>query len=351
MMPAIGAYASPRIAHAPGGQARLSVNLDVMNTVFWTESPVITAAVNITGTRDVNGLISALKQGGRNSRAGKELKKMHKLHVEASHRNSRTGGKPDKYCIKEFAYVSARDHKFEKDGKETSVYEYFQKEFNVRLQYPDLPLVRMTSGKNTMLPMELLKLENNQRYTSKLDERQTSAMIKFAATPPTDRWASIQHGLKMLDWNNDPVLKAFGFKIDTNPKTVDGRLIPAPTVRFATGEAKPGTSGRWDLKGKKFLAPNTQELKSWSVTVVPGRRGGKPDKAVVEKFIADFVKIYGMHGGKVRVSLQNIRKVLTIPRFRNGNPHFCLPKVTTLAPGSRQLGTQLGTKPRLVPRC
>lgn len=32
---------------------------------------------------------------------------------------------------------------------------------------------------------------------------------------------------------------------------------------------------------------------------MPGRRGGKPDKAIVEKFIAEFVKIYGMHGGRV----------------------------------------------------
>lgn len=224
---------------------------------------------------------------------------MHKLHVLANHRISKTG-KPDPYCIKEFAYVSARDAKFEKDGTEISVYEYFAKEFNVRLQYPDLPLVRMTRGKNILLPMEVLKLETNQRYTSKLDEKQTSAMIKFAATPPADRWKSIDHGLKMLDWPNDPVLKAFGLRIDTTPKTVDGRVLAPPVVKYAVGEAKPGTTGRWDLKGKKFLTPNSHELKAWSVTVVSGRRGGKPDKAVVEKFIADFIKIYGMHGGKVR---------------------------------------------------
>lgn len=275
------------------------MNLDVMNTVFWSQSTVTQAAVNITNNRDVNGLIAALKQGGKNSRAGAELRKMHKLHVVANHRNAKTGGQPDKYCIKDFAYVSARDHKFEKDGKTISVYDYFAKEFNVRLQYPDLPLVRMTKGKNTLLPMEVLQLEPNQRYSSKLDERQTSNMIKFAATPPADRWRSIEHGLKMLDWPNDPVLKAFGFRIDTTPKTVDGRVLTAPTVKFGQGDAKPGTSGRWDLKSKKFLQPNTVPLKSWSVVVVPGRRGGKPDKNIVEKFIADFVKIYGMHGGKV----------------------------------------------------
>lgn len=267
-----------------------------MNTVFWTASPLTVAAVNLTGTQNVNNLMTACKsQGGKKPRAYEDLNKMRKLHVVADHRN----GQADSYTIDKFIFKSARDEKFEKDGKQVSVAEYFAKEYNIRLQYPDLPLVKMTKGKNTMLPMEVLRVKPNQRYTSKLDERQTSAMIKFAATPAADRWKSIDHGLKMLDWPNDPVLKAFGLKIDTSPKTVDGRILAAPTVKFAVGEAKPGTSGRWDLKGKKFLAPNTHELKSWSVTVIPGRRGGKPDKAIVEKFIADFVKIYGMHGGRV----------------------------------------------------
>jgi eukaryotic translation initiation factor 2C len=33
---------------------------------------------------------------------------------------------------------------------------------------------------------------------------------------------------------------------------VDGRLIAAPKVQFGQGEAKPGTSGRWDLKAGRF---------------------------------------------------------------------------------------------------
>jgi len=103
----------------------------------------------------------------------------------------------------------------------------------------------------------------------------------------------------MLDWPNDPVLKHFGLKINPSRTVVDGRLIAAPKVTFGVGKAKPGTSGRWDLKGKKFLTSNTVPLKSWAVVVVPGRRGGKPDKAVVENFIREFVKVYTNHGGKV----------------------------------------------------
>ena len=270
-----GVFASMRIVHGgPSAKARLSINVDVANGTFWTESTVANAALALTGKRDMNDLINTLKGQGEKGRAGQDLKKMRKLHVVAKHR----GGPQDEYVIERFVYQGAREAKFEKDGKMTSVYDYFAKEFNIRLQFPDLPLCKMTKGKNTVLPMEVLKIEQNQRYAFKLDERQTSNMIKFAVEPPPKRWEAIQHGLKMLNWPGDPVLKAFGVKINQNMTVVPSRLIPAPKVQFGQGDARPGTSGRWDLKGKKFLQTNTQALKSWGVCVVPGRRGGKPDK-------------------------------------------------------------------------
>lgn len=289
-------YQSIRIAHGgQGASARLSINIDVANGTFWTESTVTNAALALTGRRDMNDLITALRSQGEKGFAGQTLKKMRKLHVVASHR----GGAKDKYVIERFVYQGARDVKFEKDGKTISVYDYFAKEFNLRLQFPDLPLCKMTRGKNTLLPMEVLKIEQNQRYNFKMDEKQTSNMIKFAVDYPPKRWEAIQHGLKMLNHPGDPVLKTFGLKVNTNMTIVDGRLIPAPKVQFGMGEAKPGTSGRWDLKRKKFLTTNTQPLKSWAWCVIPGRRGGKPDRSDVEKFIVEFCKVYQNHGGKI----------------------------------------------------
>lgn len=75
-------------------------------------------------------------------------------------------------------------------------------------------------------------------------------MIKFAVEPPPKRIEKINHGLSMLDYANNPILKTFGISVDPNMTTVEGRLIVAPKVQFSKGEAKPGTSGRWDLKGE-----------------------------------------------------------------------------------------------------
>jgi hypothetical protein len=95
----------------------------------------------------------------------------------------------------------------------------------------------------------------------------------------------------MLNWAADPNLKKYGLKVTTSRTVVEARVLQAPKVQYGTGVANPGTSGRWDLKGKKFLQPNTAPLKSWSVTVISGKRGGKPDKSSLENFVKEFVKV------------------------------------------------------------
>lgn len=91
----------------------------------------------------------------------------------------------------------------------------------------------------------------------------------------------------------------YGLNVSNKRTTVDARLLTAPTVKYGKGDAKPGTSSRWDLKAKQFLQSNPVPLKSWAVCVISGRRGGKPDKATIDRFISEFVKGYIGLGGKV----------------------------------------------------
>ena len=103
----------------------------------------------------------------------------------------------------------------------------------------------------------------------------------------------------MLSWGTDRKLQKYGLKVSMARTTVDARVLVAPKVQYGSGVANPGTSGRWDLKGKKFLLPNSAPLKSWSVTVMSGKRGGKPDKSTIDHFVKEFVKVYKSHGGRV----------------------------------------------------
>lgn len=288
-----GVYSSLRMALGAQGPC-LSINVDVANGTFFQSGSLLNLLVQITGCRDIPDLVAGFKNSARRERLIKDFKRLQKTRVIASHRGSKA---PMEYVIDKFDFRSAKEVSFVKDDKKVTIYDYFKKAFNVTLNYPDLPMVR--TAKQEHLPLEVLSFKPDQVCRYKLDERQTSNMIKFAVTPPNERWKAVQQGLNTLNWAQDPVLNAYGLKISTTRTVVPARVLTAPKVQYANGAATPGTSGRWDLKGKKFLTPNTAPLKSWAVCVVSGRRGGKPDKTVIQGFITSFINTYGQHGGRV----------------------------------------------------
>jgi eukaryotic translation initiation factor 2C len=62
------------------------------------------------------------------------------------------------------------------------------------------------------------------------------------------------------------------------------------------GKTNPGNNGRWDLRDKKFIRPNTVELESWAVGIVDGCL----DEDTVRNFIRVLIQQYQGHGGKVK---------------------------------------------------
>ncbi|GAB7346160.1 hypothetical protein MBLNU457_4905t1 [Dothideomycetes sp. NU457] len=286
-----GVYQSMRIAHQPGNNHCLTVNVDVSNGTFWRAGPLSNAVAAVLNTSP-NNIAGATRSEG----ALRQLKRLRRVQVYTDYR-----GTHDNYTIDRFLDQTANSYTFtnkDANGRDVkmSIAQYFQQKYNTRLQHPDWPLVQMTK-KNCVVPIEVLKLEENQRFNFKLDERQTSQMIRFAVTPPKDRWDDINRGVQMLNWGQDPYLAAYGMKINPNPVVTKGRLLQNPKVAFANGENNPGTTGRWDLRGKKFLTASPQPLKAWGVVLMPGRF--RADEATVKRFISSFVTAYEGHGGKV----------------------------------------------------
>ncbi|KAJ5601659.1 hypothetical protein N7510_011193 [Penicillium lagena] len=179
-----------------------------------------------------------------------------------------------------------------------SVEKYFLKKYNVYLRYPMMPLIKMTK-KNCIYPAEFLVIKGLQRYRYKLNEDQTAQMIKFCATKPSKRLADIRECKSLLQHDNDPVLRMYDMKIGTSMLKVKARILPNPELRFgANGKHNPGTSGRWDLRGKKFYTPNSQPLKSWGVGFFTGKRNAiNTDQTL--RFIDNLMKIYAGHGGQI----------------------------------------------------
>jgi eukaryotic translation initiation factor 2C len=293
-----GVYQSLRIAHHPGG-TRLVVNADVANGTFWSPGPVSRAVVAVTKLREEADIAGLLKP---NNPRFFDLRRLKKLRVFAAHRKGAT----DDYVIDHVMKKDSSHVLTFKDQPDQTVAQFFKTTHNIRLQYPLWPVVQMT--KKAILPLELLKIKENQRYTFKLDETQTSQMIKKAVTPPRERWNAISNGVTMLNWNADPFLRNYGMSIEDKPVVTKARLLTNPKLQFggtgAASQADPRTSGRWDLKGKKFASiPPANVFTTWGVCVVPANF--QVDKPAIERFVKAFTQTYTTHGASLPPAMQN----------------------------------------------
>lgn len=114
----------------------------------------------------------------------RELRRLKKLQFVVNYRAS---GKGKKFTIETFTRNGAAQEFFERRIKDTdkvekiSVAQYYTEQYNIRLRFPNLPLIR-TKKRNEMYPMELALVEEGQRYPYKLNDRQTADMIKFTVT-------------------------------------------------------------------------------------------------------------------------------------------------------------------------
>jgi eukaryotic translation initiation factor 2C len=123
-------------------------------------------------------------------------------------------------------------------------------------------------------------------------------MIKAAVTRPNIRRAAIEKFRDQLNWPNDPYFKGFGIRVNPKFAQVKARLLPPPKIQFgpqSNGMVEPGFSGRWDLRGKKFLLPNTLELASWGFLILED----SCQEGAALQFAQSFANIYRGHGGNV----------------------------------------------------
>lgn len=299
-----GIYQSIRLAE---GQ-KMVINVDVSNCCFWQPTSLTTAILVNKEFRSIQEIAARMKPDSTG--AAITLSNHHRL-IQSTFKGvfvkAKYNGNPQpdrEWKIAKFDINNANEGRIElvnpqtkkPTGQVVTIAEYFLKKYNLRLQYPQLPLVEMTK-KNVKFPMELLHIQPNQRYSVKLSDLQTSKMIKFAVTPPKTRFEMTTQCREQLGWSKDRFLTHYGLQMDHNNVKTNARLLPPPDVKFGNKTEKPETKGRWDLRGKTFLSTNPQELVSWGVGVFPGRTTA--NQAAIQKFVLDFTKAYRAHGGKV----------------------------------------------------
>ncbi|KAI0664173.1 argonaute-like protein [Cubamyces menziesii] len=172
--------------------------------------------------------------------------------------------------VKTAAKVNARQYKFTAEGMgEVTVEQYFAKKYNIKLRYPDLPLIDVGGQKTNYLPAEVCVILENQPFRGKLLDEHTATMITVACQPPNVNAREIvSRGIQELGFaQTAPPLNAFGVSIGNEMAVVPGRILPAPSVRYAGGGPTAiDDRASWNLRGVRFTVG--ARLEKWAVLLI-----------------------------------------------------------------------------------
>ncbi|KAK3908670.1 LOW QUALITY PROTEIN: Protein argonaute-2 [Frankliniella fusca] len=167
---------------------------------------------------------------------------------------------------------NAFDERFQLDdsGRTMSIGEYFEKEKKYTLRYPDLPCVHVGHRDKTIyVPMELCVLSPGQATMKKLDETQTAAMVRIAATNVQDRKNKIKEAMQRANLNSSPHVKELGLSVATEFAKINGRILPAPKLAYYQDRTVQPARGVWRMDGMQFR--ETRELDKWICLVINSR--------------------------------------------------------------------------------
>ncbi|KAJ1911254.1 hypothetical protein H4219_005994 [Mycoemilia scoparia] len=278
------------------GIGHLFVNVDVAAMAFYLSGDLIELVLKFFNFRDPYEL-----QRGIPDREHAKLKRFLKgLAITVTHRND-GGSKPGKssrssrksFKINGLSKEGADRITFEMrtgggDGptRNVSVADYCSERYNIRLKYPFLPCVEI--GRGAFLPLELCRVDPNQKYPRKLDEKQVAAMIKFTCQRPHDRCRSIEDGVRNLDYARNSYLRSFGISVNSRMHDIQARRLETPAIQYGGQSGEPivqPRDGAWNMKAKKVYTPI--EVKAWGVLVLGDARRNPAHG--VERFVRTLV--------------------------------------------------------------
>lgn len=202
--------------------------------------------------------------------------------VEARHQNFGKQGSPHyrKYRVGDIA-GSARDQfdyidKTTKKPIKISIFDYFKKQYNFQLKYPNLPCI---VDRGRKIPLEVCYLVDKQRLTRKLDPMETAALIKKAALPAFNHFKQIEQNVADLK-SKSKALNDFQIDFETRNIEVTGREL-TPISMKGSKPIRP-QNGEYQTRGLRFVKPAV--INRWALVFICDRHTNK-NKLTPEKFI------------------------------------------------------------------
>ncbi|CAL8129679.1 unnamed protein product [Orchesella dallaii] len=170
-----------------------------------------------------------------------------------------------------FLKTSISQTTFSFNGKTISVHEYFLTKYGVNLNPKGICVV-LRNGK-AQVPAELCVIKKGQSYNRKLNEQQTSNMLKVAKKNPDVLHKEITNQVGQLALSG-PVAAEWGVNVNKEMlRLKDARVLNPPTLIYGESSGNPGNGlavitpqdGSWSINQAtfKFIEPAT--ISQWGI--------------------------------------------------------------------------------------
>ncbi|KAF8133991.1 Piwi domain-containing protein [Boletus edulis] len=256
-----------------GRPLELSIGVEAWRGFFMSARPVfkelmVNVGVCMTAFYKAGNLADAMMEFQRQSKGAMLQRFAQKLKVTTSHLGYRQT-KP----LRAIASTNAKQTSFQCDefNAKLSVADYFKKKYNKTLRHPELPVVNI-AGPNSKhpiyVPPELCEILPGQPFRGKLDDQQTTEMLRFACKrPPENAHAILNQGFPLLGLtSNNQTLSNFGLEVSNNMAGVPFRELPPPNVSYKGGQPPRVNNGSWNILDVQFRVSGV--VKSWWILVV-----------------------------------------------------------------------------------
>ena len=239
------------------GSGRLLLNVDTTATAFYSASDCFKLVEATLRVRPGDAI------GKLNEQETRQIEQLLRgVKIQVTHRQNTTR----RYRVLGLTTTPANATMFETENGKVSVAQYFEQKYDKKLKEPALPcLVVGSKEKSVYLPIECCMIPSGQRYIRKLNEEQTSDMIKIANQHPETRFDTISKSPRQIQ-DVAEYLKQFNMSFGNQLVQVNGRVLKTPTVFYSKQSQEPDcvpAFGAWNLKGKKVEQGAT--IESWAV--------------------------------------------------------------------------------------
>lgn len=194
-------------------------------------------------------------------------------------------------------------------------------EYNIKLNFPQLPLIDVGGQKQNFLPAEVCEILEKQPFKGKLLDSHTAEMVRVACQPANiNAQAIVGRGLFELGFSQDNVspLNAFGVSVGKEMAVVPGRVLPSPRIRYAVGAPEVDERASWNLRNVKFAVGG--RLSNWGVLVLQDGNQDEfsgPTDPVLRSIIQGFSKMCTVSGMTVESKPPTIAVAQLPPKDRD----------------------------------